>query len=74
MPATTLTSPWRELAAAFGSIAELANACGVSPRTIAYWASGDRTPGPIVRAHVRRLAKRRGIDDAWLDLLFAQDE
>jgi transcriptional regulator with XRE-family HTH domain len=65
MPATTLPEPWLALAGAFGGVARLAEACGVSPRTIAYWASGDRTPGPIVQKHVRALAKRRGVAEPW---------
>jgi hypothetical protein len=65
MPATTLPSPWRELAAALGGVAQLAEACGVTTRTVQRWARGELTPGPIVKRHVGALAKRRGLEEPW---------
>jgi hypothetical protein len=65
MPATTLPAPWRELAAALGGVAQLAAACGVTTRTLGRWAAGEFVPGPIVQAHVRALARRRGIAEPW---------
>lgn len=60
-----LPSPWLELAEAFGGVAELAEACGVSRRGLNHWAAGDRVPGSIVRRHVNALARRRGLKEPW---------
>jgi hypothetical protein len=65
VPATTLPEPWRALAAALGGVAQLAEACGVTTRTLQRWARAELTPGPIVQKHVRTLAKRRGLAEPW---------
>ena len=53
--ASSLPAPWRELAEAAGGVGKLAEAFGVSPRTIHRWAHGERTPSVL---------EQRGIN-AW---------
>jgi hypothetical protein len=61
----SLPSPWLELAQAVGGVGKLAEACGVTTRALERWASGDRTPGSIVRDHVRALARRHKVAEPW---------
>lgn len=62
---TTLPSPWRELAQAYGGVGKLAEACGVSLRALERWASGERSPSLFAQRHVRALARRRGVRDPF---------
>ena len=62
---STLATPWRELAEAMGGVGKLAASCGVTMRALERWASGERTPGPIVQKHVRSLARRHGVAAPW---------
>jgi hypothetical protein len=58
--ATTLPSPWIELAERMGGVEALAEACGVVQSTLWRWARGKR-PGAVVQRHVNALARRRGL-------------
>jgi hypothetical protein len=64
---TTLPSPWKELEESYGSVAKLAEACRTTPSTLWRWGRGEVVPPPLVREHVRRLAKRRGLAPPWSD-------
>jgi len=62
-----LPGAWGELARAVGGVSALAQSCGVTPRAVQLWAARARTPGPLVRAHVSRLARRHGVADPWAE-------
>ena len=59
--ATSLPTPWRELAVALGGVAALADACGVTTRTLARWATGELRPTALRLADVRARLRRRGL-------------
>ena len=59
--ATTLPEPWATLAHALGGVAALADACGVTTRTLARWATGELRPTALRLADVRARLRRRGL-------------
>jgi hypothetical protein len=65
MRPTTLPPRWKALADAFGGVAQLAEACCVSPMTVWRWGAGEATPGTIVRRHVEQLARKRKLASPW---------
>ena len=58
---TTLRDPWLELARQLGGVAALADACGVTTRTLARWATGELRPTALRLADVRARLRRRGL-------------
>lgn len=62
---TTLPEPWADLAHALGSVAELADACGVTARTVHRWADGEREPSVLQKRDVRERLRRRGLRAPW---------
>jgi hypothetical protein len=63
--ATTLTGSWLTLAKKFESIEKLADALGVSTRTIRHWHDGDRVPHHVLKGHVDDIAKQYGVTLTW---------
>lgn len=59
--ATTLPESWATLARVLGGVAALADACGVTPRTLARWATGELRPTALRLADVRTRLRRRGL-------------
>ena len=58
---TTLPPAWAALARALGGVAGLAAVCGVTPRTLTRWASGEVRLGGLRLADVRARLRRRGL-------------
>jgi hypothetical protein len=63
--ATTLTGSWLTLAKKFESIEKLADALGVSTRTIRHWHDGERHPHPIVKNKIDAVAREHGVTLTW---------
>lgn len=62
---TTLPEPWDALAHALGGVAELAEALGVTTRTVHRWADGEREPSSLQKRDVRDRLRRRGLKAPW---------
>lgn len=61
-----LPAPWDALANAVGGVDVLATCLGVHERTIRRWATGEVTPGKLVREAVCNFAAARGVKtDPW---------
>jgi len=60
-----LTDPWASLARELGSVAALAEVCGVTTRTLQRWSDGTRSPSELQRADVRARLRRRGLRSPW---------
>jgi len=61
---TTLPKPWAALARRLGGVGKLAEALGVTPRTVARWGCGV-LPQPIVQQYVVDFAKKHGVSIVW---------
>jgi hypothetical protein len=62
---STLPEPWLSLAASYGGVEKLAEACGVRRQAIYRWAKWGRKPGAITRTAINGMARRRKIAEPW---------
>jgi hypothetical protein len=62
---TSLSSPWRELAAKAGGVDALAQELHVSRRTLFRWSQGGEPKMRIIRDHVLAFFRRRGLASPW---------
>lgn len=63
----TLPEPWRAMALKAGGVDKLAEAFSVTPMTIWRWGKGVRPRSAIVVKAVNDWARRRGIDEPWVE-------
>ena len=60
-PPLTIRGPWLALVQHAGSVSALAEAIGVTRRTLHRWIAGTSWPGPFTRAYVDNLAARHDL-------------
>jgi transcriptional regulator with XRE-family HTH domain len=61
----SLAEPWGELARRLGGVAQLAERCGVSTRTVQRWARGRQPTSALMRDAVSQVFTRRGMSSPW---------
>jgi predicted transcriptional regulator len=61
----TLLEPWASLALALGGVGPLAEALGVTTRTLRRWAAGETTASVLQQRDVRERLRRRGLASPW---------
>lgn len=64
---TTLSGPWLALSRALGGVAGLAEALGVTTRTVGRWAAGTTIASELQRRDVVQRLRRRGLASPWAE-------
>jgi hypothetical protein len=59
---TVLTGAWGALADKYGGVPALAEAIGVSPRTVLRWANGEMLPRGPERLAIAWVAKQKRVE------------